>query len=42
LQVADLEKDMTSLFEMYFKSEKGQPPNEGLMLVFKEILSQND
>jgi exonuclease SbcD len=42
LQVADLEKDMTSLFEMYFKSEKGQPPNEDLMLVFKEILSQND
>ncbi|WP_339922994.1 exonuclease subunit SbcD [uncultured Cyclobacterium sp.] len=41
LQVEDLEKDMTSLFNMYYESEKGQKPNEELMSVFKEILSQD-
>ena len=42
LQVKDLEKDMTSLFKMYYQSEKGQLPNEALLSVFNEILSQDD
>ncbi len=42
LQVADLEKDMLSLFSMFYKSEKGQEPNEELLSIFKEVISQND
>tara|TARA_R110002124_G_scaffold82664_10_gene216886 strand:- start:13274 stop:14506 length:1233 start_codon:yes stop_codon:yes gene_type:complete len=42
LQVEDLDKDMNSLFNMYYKSEKGQLPNEELMSIFREILSQDN
>lgn len=40
LQVADLEKDMSSLFELFYRSEKGQLPHPELMEVFKEVISQ--
>ncbi|WP_026953322.1 metallophosphoesterase family protein [Algoriphagus mannitolivorans] len=42
LHVDDLEKDMESLFRMYYQSEKGQEPNAELLELFKEIISQND
>lgn len=42
LQVRDLEKDMPSLFNMYYQSEKGQPPNQELIAVFKEVIAQVD
>jgi DNA repair protein SbcD/Mre11 len=42
LHVDDLEKDMESLFQMYYQSEKGQEPNPQLLGLFKEIISQND
>lgn len=41
LKVEDLEKDMVSLFQMYFKSERGQEPNEELVSIFKEVISQD-
>lgn len=40
LQVADLEKDMSSLFELFYRSEKGQLPHPELMELFKEVISQ--
>jgi exonuclease SbcD len=40
LKVEDLEKDMVSLFQMYFKSERGQEPNTELIDLFKEVISQ--
>lgn len=40
LQVRDLEKDMPSLFSMYYQSEKGQPPNQALVAIFKEVIAQ--
>jgi exonuclease SbcD len=42
LQVEDLGKDMVSLFQLFYKSEKGQEPNEELLGIFKEVISQND
>lgn len=42
LKVEDLGKDMVTLFNMYYKSEKGQEPNAELIGVFKEVISQND
>ncbi|MDX5340825.1 MAG: exonuclease sbcCD subunit D, partial [Cyclobacteriaceae bacterium] len=42
LHVDDLNKDMESLFRMYYQSEKGQEPNAELLGLFKEIISQND
>ncbi|WP_375585221.1 exonuclease SbcCD subunit D [Cyclobacterium xiamenense] len=42
LQVQDLERDMDSLFRMYYQSEKGQPPNEELLGIFNEVISQPD
>ncbi|MCE7056689.1 exonuclease subunit SbcD [Algoriphagus sp. AGSA1] len=42
LQVEDLGKDMESLFKLFYKSDKGQEPNEELLTVFKEVISQND
>lgn len=42
LQVRDLEKDMPSLFNMYYQSEKGQPPNQELIAIFKEVIAQVD
>ena len=41
LKVEDLEKDMVSLFQMYYKSEKQQEPNDTLISLFKEVISQN-
>lgn len=40
LKVEDLGKDMVTLFNMYYKSEKGQEPNEELIGIFKEVISQ--
>jgi DNA repair protein SbcD/Mre11 len=42
LRAEDLEKDMVSLFQMYFKSERGQEPNSELISIFKEVISQNE
>jgi DNA repair protein SbcD/Mre11 len=42
LKVEDLEKDMVTLFKMYYKSEKGQEPNAELIDIFKEVISQNE
>ncbi|WP_439483452.1 metallophosphoesterase family protein [Cyclobacterium plantarum] len=42
LQVADLEKDMVTLFGMYYQDEKGQKPNPELIAIFKEVISQNE
>ncbi|MCH7397618.1 exonuclease SbcCD subunit D [Belliella sp. DSM 107340] len=42
LKVEDLGKDMVSLFNMYYKSEKGQEPNTELIDIFKEVISQNE
>jgi exonuclease SbcD len=42
LQAEDLEKDMRSLFQLFYKSEKGQEPNDQLLDIFKEIIGQND
>lgn len=40
LKVEDLEKDMLSLFKMYYQSEKGLEPNSELLDLFKEVISQ--
>lgn len=40
LKVEDLGKDMVTLFNMYYKSEKGQEPNAELIGIFKEVISQ--
>lgn len=40
LKVEDLEKDMLSLFKMYYQSEKGLEPNAELLDLFKEVISQ--
>jgi exonuclease SbcD len=40
LRAEDLEKDMVSLFQMYFKSERGQEANDELLDIFKEVISQ--
>jgi DNA repair protein SbcD/Mre11 len=42
LRAEDLDKDMVSLFQMYFKSERGQEPNSELISIFKEVISQNE
>ncbi len=42
LQVEDLGKDMTTLFTLFYQSEKGQEPNEELLDLFKEVISQNE
>lgn len=42
LQVADLGKDMVTLFQLFYQSEKGQEANEELLDIFKEVISQND
>jgi DNA repair protein SbcD/Mre11 len=41
LKVEDLEKDMVSLFKMYYHNEKLQEPNDALISVFKEVISQD-
>lgn len=40
LKAEDLEKDMMSLFKLYHQSERGQEPNEELLEIFKEVISQ--
>ncbi|OOG78453.1 exonuclease subunit SbcD [Algoriphagus sp. A40] len=42
LHVDDLSKDVESLFRMFYQSEKGQEPNPEILILFKEIISQND
>ncbi len=42
LRVEDLSKDMVSLFQLFYESEKGQPPNGELVDIFKEVISQNN
>ncbi|MDO8968892.1 exonuclease subunit SbcD [Algoriphagus sp.] len=42
LQVEDLGKDMTTLFTLFYQSEKGQEPNSELLDLFKEVISQNE
>lgn len=42
LKVEDLGKDMSSLFKLFYKSERGQEPNEELMEIFREVISQNN
>jgi DNA repair protein SbcD/Mre11 len=42
LQVEDLGKDMTTLFTLFYQSEKGQEPNAELVDLFKEVISQNE
>jgi DNA repair protein SbcD/Mre11 len=41
LHVDDLNKDMETLFRMYYQSEKGLEPNSILLSLFKEIISQD-
>ena len=42
LQAQDLNRDMESLFTLFYESEKGQLPNAELLEIFKEVISQND
>jgi DNA repair protein SbcD/Mre11 len=42
LQVADLEKDMKTLFSMYYEASRGLAPNEEILSIFTEIISQNE
>ena len=42
LKVEDLGKDMNTLFRLFYKSEKGQEPNEELMEIFREVHSQTN
>lgn len=42
LKVEDLGKDMSHLFQLFYKSEKGQEPNEELMEIFREVISQSN
>ncbi|MFC3417122.1 metallophosphoesterase family protein [Algoriphagus hitonicola] len=41
LTAADLEKDMISLFKLYFQNERGQEPHPELLDMFKEVISQD-
>ena len=36
----NLEQDITALFSDYFKSEKGQRPNQEIIDLFKEVINQ--
>jgi exonuclease SbcD len=40
--MVDLSKGMEELFGEYFKHEKGQDPNENILRLFKEILSEEE
>ncbi|MBN3583792.1 exonuclease subunit SbcD [Algoriphagus aestuarii] len=42
LKVEDLGKDMSHLFQLFYKNEKGQEPNEELMEIFREVISQSN
>ena len=41
-KVIDLNKSMGALFGDYFRHAKGQEPNESILQLFKEILSEED
>jgi len=41
-KVIDLNKSMEALFGDYFRHAKGQEPNESIMQLFKEVLSEED
>jgi len=41
-KVIDLNKSMEALFCDYFRHAKGQEPNESIMQLFKEVLSEED
>ena len=36
----NLNQDITALFTDYFKSEKGQNPNQEILDLFKEVINQ--
>ncbi len=40
LQVEDLSKSMTSLFKLFYQSEKGLEPNAEMLALFQEVISQ--
>lgn len=40
LKVEDLGKDMTSLFSLFYQSEKGEAPNAEILALFQEVISQ--
>lgn len=40
LKVEDLGKDMTSLFSLFYQSEKGEQPNAEILALFHEVISQ--
>jgi exonuclease SbcD len=42
LNADDLNQDMVTLFSRYYQSSKGIMPNEEIMTLFKEVISQND
>ncbi|GHB41309.1 metallophosphoesterase family protein [Mongoliitalea lutea] len=42
LKVEDLEKDMLSLFQLYYKSERGLEPNGEILDLFKEVISKEE
>ena len=41
-KIIDLSKDMNTLFRDYFKYAKGQEPNDEIMVLFTEILSEDE
>lgn len=41
LLAEDLNKDIVTLFSKYYKTQKGQLPNQELLGLFREIISQN-
>lgn len=38
----DLEQDIQTLFSRYYQSEKGIPPNEEILTLLQEVISQNE
>ncbi|MDN3668711.1 exonuclease subunit SbcD [Echinicola jeungdonensis] len=42
LQAQDLSQDMNTLFKRYYQSANGMEPNEEIISLFNEIISQND
>jgi exonuclease SbcD len=38
----DLSQDLESLFKDYFRHEKGQLPGEGMINLFREVLSEEE
>ncbi|MEX2591986.1 MAG: exonuclease subunit SbcD [Anditalea sp.] len=42
LNADDLNQDMVTLFSRYYQSQKGIVPNEEILTLFKEVISQNE